>query len=109
MRPPCRKYPIINTYFAKYLNNDFKAYDILLAENLYDTKDFINAKNAYKKLSNEVTRAEYNNQMNFPPFEEKTNKLREVTVSNSEPSHTTEPKSDKSNDQKISNAYFSIS
>ncbi len=47
-------YSLSNLYinFAKYLNNDFKAYDILLAENLYNTKDFINAKNAYKKLSN---------------------------------------------------------
>ena len=37
---------------AKYLNSEFKAFDILLAENFYNLKDFVSAKKIYKNLSN---------------------------------------------------------
>ena len=37
---------------AKYLNNDFKAFDVLQAENFYKTDELIQAKKIYKKLTN---------------------------------------------------------
>ena len=37
---------------AKYLNKDFRAFDILIAENFYNINDFNNAKKIYKKFNN---------------------------------------------------------
>ena len=80
--------------------DNIAAYSIMSSEDMGSNLKKI--EDAYKKLSNEVTRAEYNNKMNFPPFEEKTSKLREVTVSTPESSHSIEVKADKSKEQKIS-------
>ena len=46
-------YPLSNFYLnlAKFLNEDFHSYDILLAENFYKIKNFKEAKKIYKFLS----------------------------------------------------------
>ena len=46
-------FPLSNFYLnlAIYLNSDFKAFEILLAENLYNTKNYSKAKKTYEKLS----------------------------------------------------------
>ncbi len=45
-------YPLSNFYLnlSKHLNNNFRAYDTLLAENFYKIKDFSSAKKIYKSL-----------------------------------------------------------
>ena len=44
-------YPLSNFYLnlAKYLNEDFKVFDTLLAENFYKVENYSNAKEVYKK------------------------------------------------------------
>ena len=46
-------FPLSNFYLnlAKYLNEDFNSYDTLLAENFYNTDNFIEAKKIYNNLS----------------------------------------------------------
>ncbi len=45
-------YPLSNFYInlSKYLNKDFKSFDILLAENFYKIEDYLNSKRIYKIL-----------------------------------------------------------
>ena len=47
-------YPLSNFYLnlSKYLNKEFKAYDILIAENFYNINDLHSAKKTYKKFFN---------------------------------------------------------
>ena len=49
-------YPLSNFYLnlSKYLNDEFLAFDTLMAENLYKINDLSGAKNIYKKLTNMV-------------------------------------------------------